>query len=200
MVPSNLCHCVHTFHRAACPDPNPDPNAPLTSSAARPSPHPTPCDRVPASIGCCVASRPPYSLSPLVKKIKENQVEKLVTMLGEKCLKESKKEKRDIASTAMKTMVAEIPGDFSNAVRKLTTPLVHGIDVSPSPSTLQCNWRSLIKILHRVESFVYEHQSKSLRQPGFRWPCVLPLLVFPLHKDTRICFEAMCRCLLAKSL
>jgi len=63
-----------------------------------------------------------------VKKIKEVQVEKLVAMLSTKCLHETKKEKRDIASTAMKTMVAEIPPDYSTAIRKLTTPLVHGLD------------------------------------------------------------------------
>eukprot|EP00667_Euglena_gracilis_P000570 EG_transcript_570 len=67
-------------------------------------------------------------LSPLVRKIKEIQVEKLVTTLSTKCLHETKKEKRDIASTAMKTMVAEIPADYSNAIRKLTSPLVLGLD------------------------------------------------------------------------
>eukprot|EP00668_Euglena_longa_P003210 GGOE01003756.1.p1 GENE.GGOE01003756.1~~GGOE01003756.1.p1 ORF type:complete len:1245 (+),score=345.28 GGOE01003756.1:65-3799(+) len=67
-------------------------------------------------------------LSPLVRKIKEVQVEKLVTTLSSKCLHEVKKEKRDIASTAMKTMVAEIPVDYSNAIRKLTSPLVLGLD------------------------------------------------------------------------
>ena len=69
-----------------------------------------------------------------MKKIKEVQVEKLVAMLSTKCLHETKKEKRDIASTAMKTMVAEIPPDYSTAIRKLTTPLVHGLDVCVQPS------------------------------------------------------------------
>jgi len=67
-------------------------------------------------------------LSPLVKKIKELQAEKLVTTLSTKCLHEAKKEKRDIACTALKTMVAEIPADFSTAVRKLTGPLVADLD------------------------------------------------------------------------
>lgn len=52
-----------------------------------------------------------------------------MTTLSTKCLHETKKEKRDIASTAMKTMVAEIPADYSNAIRKLTSPLVLGLDV-----------------------------------------------------------------------
>lgn len=127
-------------------------------------------------------------LSPLVKKIKEIQVEKLVTMLSSKCLHESKKEKRDIASTAMKTMVAEIPSDFSNAIRKLATPLVQGIDKCQDDSVKLEVLDVLNDVIKRFGAIVCEDherlQAILLKELGSRSAA--------MRKKAIVCLASLC--------
>lgn len=67
-------------------------------------------------------------LSPLIKKIREPQAEKLASYLRESIVDATK---RDIATTALKTMVQEIPSDFTNTIKKMASPLVCGLEDAP---------------------------------------------------------------------
>eukprot|EP00760_Papus_ankaliazontas_P012746 PhM_4_TR15525/c0_g5_i1/m.25206/K17263/CAND1; cullin-associated NEDD8-dissociated protein 1 len=66
-------------------------------------------------------------LVPLVKLVtKEDIIEGAVMQLSNDCL-EGSKEKREIASIALKSIVEVMPTTYNNAVRRMTTPLVQGI-------------------------------------------------------------------------
>lgn len=76
-----------------------------------------------------------FSLAPLVKKIHEQQVLAMTNKLCDKLLN-VKDQRRDIASIAMKTIVAEVPSvSVAQSILVSITPkLISGIT-----STVSCN-------------------------------------------------------------
>jgi hypothetical protein len=74
-----------------------------------------------------------FSLGPLARKVQEQHVQDIIVRLSNHILNEKTEETRDIASTALKTVISDIPTDSVNIVRlivkTLTPKLITAIGV-----------------------------------------------------------------------
>lgn len=70
---------------------------------------------------------PLYSLVPLVKKIHEDRILEMVNKLCDKLLN-GKDPNRDIASIALKTIIAEVPASLAEKIPVSLSPqLINGV-------------------------------------------------------------------------
>eukprot|EP01006_Ploeotia_vitrea_P018663 TRINITY_DN5030_c0_g1_i1.p1 TRINITY_DN5030_c0_g1~~TRINITY_DN5030_c0_g1_i1.p1 ORF type:complete len:1256 (+),score=241.90 TRINITY_DN5030_c0_g1_i1:44-3811(+) len=124
-------------------------------------------------------------LPPLVRKLQEVYVERLVTSLCNSCLKGDNKEKRDIAGIALRAVVAEIPNDFSSCVKKLTSPLVAGLGKTPDKSEALDVTNDVVK---RFGALVSESH-KPLQEVLLK---ELAAASVPTRKKAILCLASLC--------
>eukprot|EP01012_Entosiphon_sulcatum_P043475 TRINITY_DN577_c0_g1_i1.p2 TRINITY_DN577_c0_g1~~TRINITY_DN577_c0_g1_i1.p2 ORF type:complete len:1259 (+),score=388.11 TRINITY_DN577_c0_g1_i1:1133-4909(+) len=122
----------------------------------------------------------------LVKKVKEKEVEKLVVALSTTCLS-GKKEKRDVAGIAMKTVALEIPTEFSASVKKLTNMLVGGLDKAEDEVKLEL-LDVINDVLKRFGAAVGEEHAK-LQQVLLR---ELQSTKTAIRKKAIVCLASLC--------
>jgi len=99
-------------------------------------------------------------LSPLVRKVHDQQVDEIMVELVNQVLK-GKEEQRDICSIGLKTVVVEMPASAGQqAVRQLTPRLVSGIKQDTLEVKLEC-MDILNDLLKRFGSNLKEEESHS---------------------------------------
>ena len=106
-------------------------------------------------------------LSPLVRKVHEQQVEDIMVQLVQQVLT-GKEEQRDICSIGLKTVVLEIPGAMATtAVRQLAPKLVSGVAKDLLEVKLEC-MDILNDLLKRFGSHLKEDESDACLSALFK--------------------------------
>lgn len=106
-----------------------------------------------------------FSLAPLAKKVREQQVLEMTNRLCDKLLN-GKEQHRDIASIALKTIVSEVPSSSiaRNVLVSISPKLIKGITAPVSCSKLTLLW-----ILYIIFSLCWSYHLLIGVRRSFSW-------------------------------